>query len=93
MTCAIVVEGGVAGSIATFPIDDEREVGYSVARERWGRGIATEALRLMLEEDTTRPLSAAVALHDAGSRRVLEKPRFREVGVDESDGVAHYRLT
>ena len=93
VTRAIEVEGEVVGSIATFPIGDEREVGYSVARERWGRGIATEALRLMLEEDTTRPLSAVVALHNAGSRRVLEKLGFREVGVDESDGVAHYRLT
>lgn len=88
LTRAIEADGAVVGSIATFPMGDAREVGYSVARERWGCGIATEALRLMLAEDPTRPLRAEVALHNAGSRRVLEKLGFVQVDVDESEGLA-----
>jgi RimJ/RimL family protein N-acetyltransferase len=84
----IEVDGEVVGSIATFPMDGAREVGYSVARTHWGRGIATEALRLMLAEDATRPLRAEVALHNAGSRRVLDKLGFVQVGIDESEGLA-----
>ena len=88
LTRAIEADGAVVGSIATFPMGDAREVGYSVAREHWGRGIATEALSLMLAEDPTRPLRAEVALHNAGSRRVLEKLGFVQVDVDESEGLA-----
>jgi len=86
LTRTIEADGAVVGSIATFPMGDAREVGYSVAREHWGRGIATEALRLMLAEDPTRPLEAGVAPHNAASRRVLEKLGFRESHVDDSDG-------
>ncbi len=92
LTRAIEADGAVVGSIATFPVGDAREVGYSVAREQWGRGIATEALRLMLAEDPTRPLRAEVALHNAGSRRVLEKLGFVQVGIDESEGLAILEL-
>lgn len=84
----IEVDGEVVGSIATFPMGDAREVGYSVARSHWGRGIASAALRLMLAEDATRPLRAEVALHNAGSRRVLDKLGFVQVGIDESEGLA-----
>ena len=86
LTRAVVVDGAVVGSIATFPMGDAREVGYSVARSHWGRGIATEALRLMLIEDPTRPLEAGTAAGNAASRRVLEKLGFRVSHVDESDG-------
>ena len=91
----IEVDGEVVGSIATFPVGDGREVGYSIAREHWGRGIATDALRLMLDLDLTRPLSAGAAAHNLGSRRVLEKVGFREVevGVDEPDGVVMFELS
>ncbi|MCA0328963.1 MAG: GNAT family N-acetyltransferase [Actinobacteria bacterium] len=82
----IEADGAVVGSIATFPMGDSREVGYSVARSHWGRGIATEALRLMLIEDPTRPLEAGTAAGNAASRRVLEKLGFRVSHVDESDG-------
>ncbi len=79
-------DGEVVGSIGTFPVGDVREVGYTVAREHWGRGIASAALALMLEEDPSRPLHAGTDPANAASRRVLEKAGFREVGVDETDG-------
>jgi RimJ/RimL family protein N-acetyltransferase len=86
MARVIEADGEVVGSIGTFPVDDVREVGYSLGRAHWGRGIATEALRLMLAEDPTRPLEAGVSPGNAASRRVLEKLGFRELHVDETDG-------
>jgi RimJ/RimL family protein N-acetyltransferase len=86
LTRAIVADAAVVGSIATFPVGDAREVGYSLGRAYWGRGIATEALRLMLIEDTARPLEAGTAPGNPASRRVLEKLGFRESHVDEADG-------
>lgn len=53
-----------------------REVGYWVARELWGGGIATAALAGLLLVETRRPLYAGVA----GSLRVLEKCGFAVCG-------------
>ena len=76
----IVVDGQVAGNIACFELGGEREVGYWLGREFWGRGVATEALRQFLSQVPTRPLYAHVAQHNVASRRVLEKCGFRVVG-------------
>jgi RimJ/RimL family protein N-acetyltransferase len=79
----IVVDGEVAGNIGSFVRDDAREVGYWVGRDYWGRGVATAALALFLEEvEPRRPLGAGVALGNDGSMRVLEKCGFRRVGED-----------
>lgn len=74
---AIVFEGCVAGNIVSFDQSGEREVGYWLGREYWGKGIATEALLQFLEQEATRPLYADVTRHNIGSRRVLEKCGFR----------------
>jgi RimJ/RimL family protein N-acetyltransferase len=66
----------VAGHIVSWNSSDGREVGYWLGREFWGQGIATQALTLFLQEETTRPLVAHVAQHNIGSRRVLEKCGF-----------------
>ncbi len=73
----ILFEGKVAGNIVAFEQDGERQVGYWVGREYWGKGIATEALRQFLDEVKTRPLYAHVVMHNVGSRRVLEKCGFK----------------
>ncbi|MEZ5093993.1 GNAT family N-acetyltransferase [Nocardioides sp.] len=49
---------------------------------RWGRGIASAALRAFLEIETTRPLCGRVAAHNLGSARVLERAGFVRVGSD-----------
>jgi RimJ/RimL family protein N-acetyltransferase len=72
----IVVDGDVVGSIGSWDAGDERDVGYWIGREHWGRGFATEALRAFLGVDGSRPLRAHVAEHNVGSRRVLEKCGF-----------------
>jgi RimJ/RimL family protein N-acetyltransferase len=43
---------------------------------RWGKGIATRALTLFLQQGTVRPLYAHVARHNLASIRVLEKCGF-----------------
>jgi RimJ/RimL family protein N-acetyltransferase len=84
----VLVDGRVAGSIASFPEGSRREVGYWLGRDFWGRGIATRALALFLMVEERRPLYAFVARHNGASRRVLEKCGFM-VTTGDSDG---YRL-
>ena len=78
----ILFNGEVAGNIVCFEQLGEREVGYWLGREYWGKGIATQALEAFLKTIETRPLYAHVAKHNIGSRRVLEKCGFRIVGED-----------
>ncbi|MCA9752253.1 MAG: GNAT family N-acetyltransferase, partial [Gemmatimonadetes bacterium] len=62
--------------------DGHRELTYWIAREFWGRGIATAAVSAFLHVDRGRPFGARVAEGNAGSERVLEKCGFRRVGTD-----------
>jgi RimJ/RimL family protein N-acetyltransferase len=81
---AVLVDGAVAGSMMSWRGEDGRRlVGYWLGREFWGRGIATEALRLFLAEVSERPLYAFVASTNVASARVLEKAGFAATG--ESD--------
>jgi RimJ/RimL family protein N-acetyltransferase len=95
----IVCDGEVAGHIVSFMRDGagDREVGYWIARSHWGRGVATAALAAFLLEEERRPLVAHVAVHNPGSRRVLEKCGFvvtAEVEDPLGDGIdeVHLRL-
>jgi RimJ/RimL family protein N-acetyltransferase len=76
----------VAGNIVSWEHDGEREVGYWLGREFWGKGIATQALSLLLEQVTARPLVAYVVKHNLASIRVLEKCGF-EITSSESEEV------
>lgn len=75
----------VAGNIVSWEHSDEREVGYWLGREFWGKGIATQALTLFLEQVTTRPLYAYVAKHNLASIRVLEKCGFTTTGEEAEE--------
>lgn len=66
----------VAGNIVSFMRDGKREVGYWLDRTFWGRGIASEALKMFLQLEQTRPLYAGVAKHNVASLRVLQKCGF-----------------
>ena len=83
----ILVDGEVAGDIGSWQTEDDRNVGYWIGRSFWGRGVATAALRAFLQLETTRPLTAYVAAHNLGSRRVLEKCGFEVVREQHVDGV------
>ena len=82
---SIVVDGTVVGHIVCWIEGDTREVGYWIGRAFWGRGYATGALGLLLDEVRDRPLIAHVALDNIGSRRVLEHCGFVVVGEAESE--------
>jgi RimJ/RimL family protein N-acetyltransferase len=76
ITRTIAVTDEVAGYIGSWIQDGQREVGYWIGKQYWGRGIATAALRHFLQLVTDRPLVAWVARHNTGSIRVLEKVGF-----------------
>jgi RimJ/RimL family protein N-acetyltransferase len=78
----ILLEGRVVGDVSCFTMDGRDCVGYWIAREHWGKGIATQALRLLLQEVTTRPLHARVAATNLGSLRVLERCGFVVTGYE-----------
>lgn len=78
----IEADGVFAGYAISFPLNGERQIGYWVERELWGRGIAGEALRLLLAELPERPLWARVARSNVASRRVLEREGFGMVATE-----------
>ena len=60
------------------------ELGYWIARPHWGRGLATEAARAVIDIARTLRLPAIEAGHfldNPASGRVLEKLGFRSTGV------------
>jgi RimJ/RimL family protein N-acetyltransferase len=90
----IVADGTVAGHCVCFGESGPRDVGYWIDRAYWGRGYASEALRLFLEQLPDRPLTATVAAHNPASMRVLEKNGFTRKGEPavEDDGVTVVRF-
>jgi len=79
----IEVDGQVAGHLVSFLIEAERQVGYWLGKEFWGKGIASESLRQFLGVVKTRPLFGRVAKHNIASKRVLEKCGFEVIGDDQ----------
>jgi len=76
----VVHDDTIAGNVVSWTHDGERDVGYWIGREHWGKGVATAALGAFLAELQERPLFAHVAEHNVGSIRVLEKCGFSNVG-------------
>ena len=81
---AICLEDRAVGSIGAFRQSNihfrTAELGYYLAREYWGRGIVTEAVRQLCERvfaqtDILR-IYAEPFSDNVGSRRVLEKAGF-----------------
>jgi RimJ/RimL family protein N-acetyltransferase len=75
--------GALIGDAGLYPLGDDVELGYTLARSAWGRGYATELGRALLAH-AFEVLGAArvVALVEPGnaaSRHVLEKLGMREV--------------
>ncbi|HEY7341218.1 MAG TPA: GNAT family N-acetyltransferase [Ktedonobacterales bacterium] len=79
----VLLDGQVAGSVASFEDFGQPEVTYWLGREFWGKGIATRALAAFLEYQTTRPIYARAAKDNAASLRVLQKCGFVITGEDK----------
>ena len=72
-----IVDGDVVvGQIGSWDQEGQRDVGYWVGREHWGKGYATAALRALIALDPVRPLWAEIAEHNIGSQRVVEHCGF-----------------
>lgn len=80
----ILYHGRVVGYVARFELLGKPSIAYWIGKEFWGRGIATEALRLFLHRLAERPLYARVASDNHGSIRVLEKAGFVREGKETS---------
>jgi RimJ/RimL family protein N-acetyltransferase len=92
----VELEGQPAGNVVSWEHDGERDVGYWVGREHWGKGVATAALTAFLDVVRTRPLHAHVVTTNPASIRVLEKCGFRRASAPtvDDDGIEelHFRL-
>ena len=84
----VLADGQPIGQVLKHEVDGEPEVSYWIAREHWGRGHATEALRLLLAEFTDRPVSARVAQDNDGSLAVLRHNGFVVTGEDAAPAAA-----
>jgi len=57
-----------------YPFPDDIEVGYRLKRSAWGRGLATEGVRALVEGGLQEaPVMAVVMQQNAASVKVLEK--------------------
>jgi RimJ/RimL family protein N-acetyltransferase len=77
-------DGRLVGTISSFTIDGEREVSYWIDPGRWGRGIASAALRLFVDRELERPLYARTAAHNLASAAVLRRAGFVRIGTETS---------
>lgn len=92
---AIDVDGGAAGGIGfSAGVDVERfsaEIGYWLGEPFWGRGIVTEALRLVsayaFRECQVLRLFALPFADNARSIRALEKAGYTKEGILRSSSV------
>jgi RimJ/RimL family protein N-acetyltransferase len=76
---------GIAGVVDIHPDANQGEIGYALAAEARGRGIATRALRLVtryaLDELRLERLELQIATDNDASIRVAEKCGYRREGI------------
>ncbi|GIL39865.1 GNAT family N-acetyltransferase [Roseiterribacter gracilis] len=83
---------GLCGFLRPPTDAGEVEIGYGIAGARQGRGFATSAVRLLLDEAAldagVQIIVAGTAVNNPASQRVLEKNGFDRCGEghDEDDG-------
>ncbi|WP_347216201.1 GNAT family N-acetyltransferase [Chryseobacterium sp.] len=87
----IIVDDGIAGSIAKFIMEGDTEITYWIDKSFWGKGVATTALKEFLTLETSRPIFGRVAFDNFGSQKVLEHCGFIKTGTDK--GFANARQT
>ena len=87
---AITLDSVLVGHISSFNMDGLDSVGYWIARDYWGRGIASRALALLLREVRKRPLHARAARHNVASIRVLERCGFVLTGYQHAPATERF---
>ena len=88
--------GRLIGDAGLYPVEgkeDEVELGYTLARDAWGRGYGTEAAQALVDHARTAlsvsRVMATVDPANAASRHVLEKLGMRENGERIAYGRPH----
>ena len=104
---AIEADGRAVGGINVRFFAEHRvaEMGWSVARALWGRGLTTEAARAVLRavfegEPRVQRVRSNADVRNAGSWRIMEKLGMKREGVlrgdrfvrDEPVDAAHYAI-
>ena len=79
----ITLNSVIVGSVSKYELDGRSEITYWIDRKMWGKGIATEALRMFLETERPRPIYGRVAFDNFGSQKVMEKCGFKKIATDE----------
>lgn len=93
----IAVDGKLAGVIELKPGEDiyskRAQLGYWLGEEFWGRGIMTEAIKLItgyaFEHFGLARIQATVNGNNPASMRVLEKAGFKKEGILQN-GIVKY---
>ena len=89
------------GSCLIRPFADESnttELGYSIDRIHWGKGLATEMAVAMIaiafEDPKTKQVAAVTDPANTGSRRVLEKAGFKQMKnlIRGEEELAYFKL-
>lgn len=78
------------GALSVFQAEGRNCTGYWIDRSHWGRGIASRALTLLLEEDPRRPIHATAARTNLASVRILTTHGFRLVGCHMGEETDRY---
>lgn len=92
VTFAIEYEGHLAGAVGLVPQKDiyrkSAEIGYWIGEPFWGKGIATQAAKLVVDYGFTKlgllRIFSGVFENNPGSCRVLEKAGFTRDAVFKS---------
>jgi len=82
VACTIVVDGEIAGTVGSYPMEGEWQITYWIDKAYWGRGIATAAAKAFLKQFATRPMYGRAAFDNVGSIKVLEHCGFVKTGTD-----------
>lgn len=91
ISLAIVINGEVAGSIGLHKIikNHKAEIGYWLARKHWGKGIVSEAVKLVTDYGfkklKLRRIYGGVYSFNPPSMRVLEKNGYQCEGIMRKD--------
>lgn len=84
----------LVGSIGYFRRQQDLplEIGYWLGKKYWGKGIATEALRLALgamqDSGVSGTVMATTMFDNLSSQHILQKCGFREIGTEVLDSPA-----
>ena len=87
----ILVDNTIVGSIAKFEMEGDAEITYWIDKKFWGKGIASNALKIFLTIEKARPIFGRIAFDNYRSQKVLEKGGFVKTG--RGKGFANARQT